>query len=369
MFKVTNLVNGSVLNRNDGKETDEFLEINVEGVSENLSDKIMVNGITATRRRLAFKAPLRLTKKFNEIKIDTKNIYGEFQQSLKVVWDKKSFKRYNFFIDDNIFFLTDIAKGDFKSIFEHFYLKKLKELNKNYGTKFTLNLFYRNDHHPFELKDFPDKYKAEWRENSNWLKLSFHAYSEFPDRPYQHAAPEKLAADYDLLKNEIVRFAGEETFQPPTVIHWGMLLPEAFSVLKARGVKLLSGAFINAKTAVGEEDRDSMTTDIGYYKDIETASYLQENAVIYDFENGLFFTKSRACCNLSTGDEIVEKLEAASGEEIIGLVTHEQYSFEYYHNYIPDHLERMESAVRYLTEHGYKPVFFHDGLLGNENGN
>jgi len=366
MFKVTNLVNGSILNKNDGDETENFLEINVEGVSENLTDRITVNGKVAARNRLAFKAPVRLTAEFNEIKVSTRNFYGEFQQSLNVVWDKKSFKRYNFFIDDNVFFLTDIAKGNFKSLFDHFYLKKLKELNNNYGTKFTLNLFYRNDHSPFMLKDFPDRYKAEWQKNSEWLKLSFHAYSEFPDRPYQNAAPEKLAADYDLLKNEIIRFAGEETFQPPVVIHWAMTPPDSFKVLKERGVKALSGQFINPKTYIGETDRAEAITDIGYYRNIETASYLLENGAFYDFENGLFFTKCNACCNLLPGDEIIRKLDRVLSRNIIGIATHEQYSFDYYHNYIPDHFERMETAIRYLTEHAYRPIFFHDGLLGNE---
>lgn len=366
MLKITNLVNGSVLSKNDGRETEECLEINVEGISETLTDRIFVNGVQATRNKLAFHAPVKLTEKFNEITVSVDTFYGKFQQSLNVVWDKKSFKRYNFFIDDNVFFLTDIAKDNLNSIFDHFYLKKLKELNDTYGTKFTLNLFYRNDHSPFLIKDFPDKYKDEWLQNSDWLKLSFHAYSEFPDRPYQNASPEKLAADYDLLKDEIVRFAGEETFQPPVVIHWAMTPPSAFTVLKERGVKVLSGQFINAKTYVGEEDRSETITDIGYYKDIETASYLLENGVIYDFKNELFFQKGGATCNLLTKDEIINKLGSMLTREFIGLATHEQYSFEYYQNYIPDHLERMETAVRYLTEHAYKPVFFHDGLLGNE---
>lgn len=366
MPKITNLVDGSLLNANDGRETDEYLEICVEGVSDKITDEVKVNGVTADRRMLSFKAPVRLTEKFNEIKVSTKNFYGESQHIVKVVWDKKSFKRYNFFIDDNVFFLTDIAKENPKSLFDHFYLKGLKELNKKYGAKITLNLFYRNDHSQFLLKDFPDKYKAEWLENSPWLKLSFHAYSEFPDRPYQNAAPEKLAADYDLMKNEILRFAGAETFQPPVVIHWAMTPPDAFKVLRERGVKVLSGQFINPKTYIGETDRAEAITDIGYFRNIETASYLLEKGVIYDFDNELFFTKGNACCNLSPKEELLRKLNNVQSSDIIGIATHEQYSFKYYHNYIPEHFERMEASVRFLTEHSYKPVFFHDGLMGNE---
>jgi len=368
MLRITNLRNGTVLNRNNGVERDDSLEFVVEGTCE-APGQVTVNGIAAARNNLVFRAPVRLTGAFNEIVARTKNNYGEFQQSVKVVWDRKSFKRYSFFIDDNVFFLTDIHKDKSTSLFDHFYLNKLRELHKHYGTKFVLNLFYRNDHTPFVIKDFPDKYKSEWLDNSDWLKLSFHAYSEFPDRPYQNAAPQKLASDYDLVKSEVVRFAGEQSFQPPMVIHWAMLPPDNFHVLKERGVKVLSGAFIDAKTYVGEADRTEQVTDIGYYQDLGKSLYLRNNHVLYDFEHELVFVKGNACVNLLRKDEITATLKLACEDpvynETIDLATHEQYSFPYYHNYIPDHLERMEEAIRCVTERGYAPVFFHDGFLGN----
>ncbi|MCX6985255.1 MAG: hypothetical protein NT118_10975 [Lentisphaerae bacterium] len=367
MLKITNLRNGTVLNAGHGRESGDRLEIMVEGFMES-PGPVTVNGVMAQASSQMFRVPAFLNRQFNEIILKTSSNYGEFQQSVKVVWDKKSFKRYNFFIDDNIFFLTDICKKKPASLFDHFYLKRLKDIHRKYGAKFTLNLFYRNDHFQFELKDFTDRYKEEWRDNSGWLKLSFHAYSEFPDRPYQNATPEKLAADYDLIHSEIVRFAGEKTFQPPAVVHWGMVLPEAFSVLKDRGVKTLCGEFINAKTFVGEKDRDSQATDIGYYRDRDTSLYLLHHHLLYDFEHELLFIKGDACCNLLSREEIVEKLTSRCripAHDTLSLVTHEQYSFDYYPNFIPDHLDRIETAVRIATEHGYKPVFFHDGFLGN----
>ena len=368
MLQITNLRNGTILNKNNGVERDDSLEFVVEGVCD-LPGQVKVNGVAAERNNLVFRSPVHLTGAFNEIVAQTKNNYGKFQQSARVVWDRQSFKRYSFFIDDNVFFLTDIHKDKNKSLFEHFYLKKLRELHKNYGAKFVLNLFYRNDHAPFVIKDFPDRYKGEWRDNADWLKLSFHAYSEFPDRPYQNAPPQKLAADYDLVKSEIVRFAGEQSFQPPTVIHWGMLPPDNFHVLKDRGVKVLNGAFINAKTYVGEADRTETVTDIGYYQDLDKSLYLRSHHVLYDFEHELVFVMYAACANLLRQDEITATLQKACADpiynETIGLVTHEQYSFPYYHNYIPDHLDRMETAIRCVTDHGYAPVFSHDGFLGN----
>jgi hypothetical protein len=33
-------------------------------------------------------------------------------------------------------------------------------------------------------------------------------------------------------------------------------------------------------------------------------------------------------------------------------------------HYIPDHAQRIEAAIRWVTDHGYKPVFFHEGFVG-----
>jgi hypothetical protein len=46
------------------------------------------------------------------------------------------------------------------------------------------------------------------------------------------------------------------------------------------------------------------------------------------------------------------------------IFTHEQYFWPFYSNYLPDHFKRLDVAIRWLTENGYKPVFFHEGFLG-----
>lgn len=44
--------------------------------------------------------------------------------------------------------------------------------------------------------------------------------------------------------------------------------------------------------------------------------------------------------------------------------TQKQYFWPFYHNFIPDHPQRLDVAIRWVTEHGYKPVFLHEGFLG-----
>ena len=57
---------------------------------------------------------------------------------------------------------------------------------------------------------------------------------------------------------------------------------------------------------------------------------------------------------------------AKSGVEFFNCASHEQYTFPYYPNYIPDHMARLEEAARCMVEDGNcKPCFFSEGILGN----
>ena len=73
------------------------------------------------------------------------------------------------------------------------------------------------------------------------------------------------------------------------------------------------------------------------------------------------------CCNYSTLEEIEEKYAelAENPRDTINLMTHEQYSYSDYFNYIPDHLDRIEKACELAAAHGYQPVWFNEGLMGN----
>ena len=139
MIEITNLRQGAVLNHNHGVETEKALTIPVEGISES-GAPVTVNGVPAEMDGRRFSAEIPLTEKFNSVKAEVITPFGNFSQELTVVWDKKSFKRSNFYIDDHSFLFTDLAKDRPASAFDHFYLKGLKEINQKYGTKFTLNL-------------------------------------------------------------------------------------------------------------------------------------------------------------------------------------------------------------------------------------
>ena len=213
----------------------------------------------------------------------------------------------------------------------------------------------------------PDCYKPEFEDNSDWLKMSFHAKSEFPDRPYQSADADTLAADYDLVHGEIVRFAGEQSFMRPLVIHWAMTNPENFVVLKERGVNLLTGGFIGAISHIGEK-HTVRVTDIGYHYEKDICEYLKKRSLFYDRRFDMFLMCNLLCCNCNDIDKIRSRYDALKDNprDTLSLMTHEQYTYPDYFNYIPNHLARIEFACRCATEAGYKPVYFAEDMFGNK---
>ena len=210
----------------------------------------------------------------------------------------------------------------------------------------------------FSLPQFPDRYRGEWRDNSGWLKLAFHAHADKPDRPYQDAPAEKLLADLDQVAEQIHRFAGPEAYAPPTVIHWGMTRPSALRPLTTRGVKALSGYFRLGSGAY----------DVNYRWNDEVSEYVSRHDAWKDFDSGIVFSRVDIVCNSVPLDKIVSTLEPQIKDpntaEILDLFTHEQYFWPFYRNYLPDHPQRLDATIRWVTDHGYKPVLFHEGFLG-----
>lgn len=349
-------VHGAVLNRRLGRQTDQGLEIDVLGQAP-WDQTVTVNGQPARREGTLFRATVTLKEHVNEIVAMARGPRGQQEHRIRVIWDRHSRPRYRFAIDDNSFFLRDIAQNQYSSLFDCWYLAMLRDLNRKYGTKFVLNIYYTTGD-DFNLSQFPDRYKGEWADNAHWLKLAFHAWADKPDRPYQHASPQQLAADFDRVAEEILRFAGEDTYSPTTIVHWGMVLPAALPVLRERGVRTLSGYFAKL----------GGIWDVNYHFDPIRSEYLSRHDAWMDFDNDIVFSRIDIVCNSVPLDRIVPTLapllEDPRTAEIMDIMTHEQYFWPFYHNHLPDHPQRIEAAIRWATENGYEPVFLHEGFLG-----
>jgi hypothetical protein len=356
-LRILEPIDGAVMHARLGREVPGGLEIEIRGHAPQGAE-VLVQGRPARRNGQTFLGKAVLREQETEVIATTGAGSERRQAKVRLVWDRHSQKRYRFVIDDNSFFLRDITQKDYPSLFDCFYLKMLRDLHAKYDACFTLNIYYTTGD-DWNLTQFPSKYRSEWEANAHWLRLAFHAYANDPARPYQDAAVEKLLADVDLINAEIHRFAGPKTFSPVVVVHWGMTRPEAWKVLYDRGSRVLGGYF--RKSAEGK-------WDVNYRMDDVRSEWLSRHDLLKDFASGMVFSKVDIVINSTPLDRIVPTLESVAGDpctgEIIDLLTHEQYFWPFYQRYLPDHAERLDRAIRFVTEDGYKPVFLQDGFLG-----
>jgi hypothetical protein len=356
-LRILEPIDGAVMHARLGREVAGGLEIEIRGHAPQ-DAQVLVQGRPAPRNGQAFLGKAVLRERETEVIVTTEAGGQRQQAKVGLVWDRHSEKRYRFVIDDNSFFLRDITQKDYTSLFDCFYLKMLRDLNAKYGACFTLNIYYTTGD-DWNLSQFPAKYRSEWEANAHWLRLAFHAYANDPARPYQDAAVEKLLADVDLINAEIHRFAGPKTFSPVVVVHWGMTRPEAWKPLYDRGSRVLGGYF--RKSADGQ-------WDVNYRMDDVRSEWLSRHDLLKDFASGIIFSKVDIVVNSTPLDKIVPTLDSVAADprtgEIIDLLTHEQYFWPFYRNYLPDHAQRLDRAIKFVTEHGYKPVFLQDGFLG-----
>lgn len=78
-------------------------------------------------------------------------------------------------IDDVAICFKDLVdnEGKYKSLFDQPFFSYLKECHESTGLKVTLYTYemYKD----YSITQFSDKYKSEFEENSDWLKVGFHA--------------------------------------------------------------------------------------------------------------------------------------------------------------------------------------------------
>lgn len=242
-------------------------------------------------------------------------------------------KMYNFFIDDNIFFFTEIYRKKLSSLFEHFYLANLKKIHEKYGTLFTLNCFRHNHHEPdFDLSLFPDKYRSEFEDNAHWLRLAFHADSERPSRPYGEVHPEKLEEHYTHWETEMRRIAGEKTLIAPVILHFFDASPHGRHFMRRNGMKL---------HAIRSEEAETFSYN---------PEFDQIEMPVDTFLN-LF---------LSDIDRMQETIsrKIVSGQQKFLIGSHEQYAYNFYRTYIPEYFAGVDAVCKMLTENGYKSVYY-----------
>ena len=254
-------------------------------------------------------------------------------------------KKYSFFIDDNIFFLKDIAGQRPDSVFDHFYLANLKKLHEKYQTKFLLNLFKGDQNSGFMLDEFPDCYKDEFAANRDWLRFSFHAAFDkthyFNAEKCIAATPGECIRDYNFVKREVTRFAGSESFLFPQIVHYVDSSLEIKQFLYSEGVRFLADRRRHFESL--SEEKGSVVVSIPD-PELPQLTRIPFELVI----------------NTIPLAEIIPLLDIRIVDEkrnYISIMTHEPQFYPYYWNHIIEHWDRLDTALAHLTANGYSPVW------------
>lgn len=298
-----------------------------------------------------------------------------------------------FFIDDVIWTFRDIAREKPASLFENGFMKMLRENHDKYGLTVQLNLFYATDVYYgndfFNLSEMPDIYKDEFQSNKDWLRLAFHARQEFPDYPYVNATYEDVYTDYNLIKNEVLRFAGEGMFSDVLCTHWLPLSKEAVRALCDCGIRIVTPTVGDRREYEGDmsvlpyghaarllHNRQPETmlytrtrndprilSSICAYNHISAKQKAQgdnKNISFKDENFNIFYREvcCGICLNLLTVEQIKERITtlAEKNVEYIGTATHEQYYYPDYFAYQSDTKEKFEVMCKELYNSGYRFV-------------
>ena len=343
-----------MLHARDGVVAGKGLKVAVT-VSASAGHEIRIAGIKAVGIGGRFVAEITLDQYENIIRVSNETT-GESAQ-VRVYYLPKFAGGYRLSIDDNVWFLRDIHQHEdvYKSIFDNPYLAFLRSLHVAYGTKVHLNLFYETD--GFNLSQLSDKYAAEWKAQASWLRLSFHALGEFPDKPYQFAGYEQVKRDGELVMKEIRRFAGPELMGPVTTLHWGEATVEGARALRDLGYKGVLGYF----------NVDDELPAVSFYLDVEQRRHMKKRFVWKDNREDLVFVRTSIVIDKTDLVNVRPHLDGhrANGglPPYVDLLVHEQYFYPFYFNYQPDFMDRVRTAVVWAANNGYEPRFLEECIF------
>lgn len=256
-------------------------------------------------------------------------------------------KKFCFTVDDNIWCLKELSNGAYDSIFQHPYLAVYKRLHGRFGIKVQLNLFYQTEN--FDLSQMTARFRREWVENSDWLKLSYHAL-DHDVVPYENASYEQMHKECEKTNREIVRFAGEETLAKTTTIHFCKCSQEGILALKTCGYEGLLGLY-----GTKEELR------ISYGLSEEICKRLQRGEVLKI--DGVWHAGIDIVLNRYNAPEILERIEKLKEQEVVSVMIHEQFFYPHYRLYQADFEEKLAKAFAKLINFGFESQFAEEIFL------
>ena len=353
-IKFTFPLDGVMLTDAAGEKTDEGLLINA-WVDAPGGRRYFLNGAPMSEHMNgSYKCPIVIRDYKTTLElVDAENGYS---QKIDVYYLKKGAYKYRFSLDDNIWFLQDLAlnRDKYGSMFENPYLALIKSIHEKHGTKFHLNIYWETPRNGgFCIKDMPDRYKDEFIDNSDWIRISFHANANEPQRPYTHVSYDQMYFEAERINKEIVRFAGEQTFSKTVcTIHWGDVSTEGAKALRDLGYKAFVTTF-NWNRADG--------VDLRSYLGDREVNILQKYGFWYDKEYDIYHFRYNDGIQRIPPSSIYRLFDDTESSYPLyrfkDICLHEQYFYPDYSRHQPNYFEKMDTACSWCDEHGYKPIF------------
>lgn len=173
--------------------------------------------------------------------------------------------------------LGEIANGDLSSIFDNPVISLLKTLHEKYGAVFSLYPD-RNDTSGFYT--MPEKYKSNFIECSDWLKIGFHCYA---NENLKDVTEQEAISRYNTFASVIFERTGgiNSIDRFPRLNNIECNIEACQGLIKANAgiVGLLGSSAI----------RNS------YYLDSNQSEYLRNNGILYDTTAGIVFLSTAMC--------------------------------------------------------------------------
>ena len=248
-------------------------------------------------------------------------------------------KLFTFTVDDNIRFLRELSGNGERDLFRHPYPAMWRRLHERYGVKIQLNLF--GEEGSFRLSQVPDSFRSAFAASADWLKLSFHARTEFPAHPYREADASVLLADNQEITREILRFAGERSHAATTTVHYCTCTAQGVEALRKAGVRGLLGLF-----GTPEAPRTS------YRLSPEECDGLRRGVPL--IRHGMLYANIQAILNQLTLEQIPMRIGELTGWNRVSLMIHEQYFYPDDRRYQPEFEEKVSVAVDILRGAGFQ---------------
>ena len=263
-------------------------------------------------------------------------------------------KVYRLSLDDNIWFLQDIAAKRYASIFDNPYLAMYRDFHEKYGTKVHANIYLTcPEHGGFHLSQMPDRYLHEWQDARDWLHLTAHARADQPDMPYAAAGYDRVYGDFSAVMAEIRRFAGEPG--AVTTMHWAEATAGGIRALRDLGIQALLGDF-----SLDERGEPAIcySATKAQYDEVRTSCFWRDPG------SGMIYFPCDIVLNSHAPGEIDGVLDGMAARwpdrNFIDILIHEQYFYPDYVHYLPDYRARVERGIRWCRRNGYEPGFVSD---------